>query len=52
MSGHIVHVLRVFRGTVVFNVVHPDGPAFDLTAETDSQFELLVFRCVPDTVHL
>lgn len=34
VSGHVVNVLRVFGRTVVFDMIHADGPTFNLTANT------------------
>lgn len=37
MLGHVVDVLAVFGGSVVFDVVNANRPTFDLTAQTNSQ---------------
>lgn len=35
MLGHVVDVLAVFGGSVVFDVVNANRPTFDLTAQTN-----------------
>lgn len=37
MLGHVVDVLAVFGGSVVFDVVNANRATFDLTAQTNSQ---------------
>lgn len=32
--GDVVDILRVFGRSVVFDVIHANGPTFDLTANT------------------